>query len=170
MPAMQTTLATRWSTADDAEELARVHAEAWRFAYAGMLPGIALERRIASHGPAWWRALHESGRRVMVLQLGDLLAGYASLGRSRWKRLRRTGEIYELYLDPVCHGAGGGACLFRAAHEELSRRGHRRLIVWALSENDSACRFYKAQGGEVVATSFTEMGGKRFTQNGYLWA
>ena len=32
-------IATRWSTAADDRGLAEVHREAWRYAYAGIIPG-----------------------------------------------------------------------------------------------------------------------------------
>ena len=36
-------------------EIARVHDEAWREAYRGVIPGRELERMIVRRGPAWWR-------------------------------------------------------------------------------------------------------------------
>ena len=42
---------TRWSGADDAGALADLHGAAWRHAYAGIIPGVALERMIAARGP-----------------------------------------------------------------------------------------------------------------------
>lgn len=161
---------TRWSTAEDAEALAHVHSEAWRFAYAGMLPGMALERRIALHGPAFWRGGHDRGRRVRVITVDGALAGYAFVGPARAARWRgRTGEIYELYLDPVWHGAGLGARLFGDARETLKSAHLRATIVWSLADNEAGCRFYASQGGEKIGESWAEMGGRRLKQLGFGW-
>src|SRR5918996_606118 len=40
----------RWSTDEDCDRLAALHREAWRNAYAGIIPGVALERMIARRG------------------------------------------------------------------------------------------------------------------------
>ena len=76
-------IATRWSAAADDRGLADVHRAAWRYAYAGIIPGLTLERMIARRGPAWWSRMHERGFRALVVDCDGTLAGYATLGRSR---------------------------------------------------------------------------------------
>ncbi len=144
-------IATRWSCPTDDRALAEVHREAWRYAYAGIIPGLTLERMIARRGPHWWGRMHERGFHALVLDCDASLAGYATLGRSRSSTRGPFGEIYELYLRPECHGCGLGRRLFGEARHELSRNGFERLLVWALAENTMACRFYRAMGGREVA-------------------
>ena len=73
-------VATRWSAAADEAGLARVHRDAWRYAYAGIIPGLTLERMIARRGPAWWGRMHDRGFRALVLDCDGTLAGYATFG------------------------------------------------------------------------------------------
>ncbi len=160
---------TRWSTAQDAPALARVHQDAWRFAYSGLLPGVALERWITGRGAPWWESLHRSGGKALVVELDGRLCGYATGGRCRDRRSRR-GEIYELYLDPVCHGAGLGARLFREARRRLEDRALRGLVVWSLAENEAGCRFYRAVGGRVGATGTASFHGARLDRLGFIWS
>jgi ribosomal protein S18 acetylase RimI-like enzyme len=51
-----------------------------------------------------------------------------------------------LYLDTRCWGLGVG----RGVHDEglvrLARRGHERAVLWMLSTNARAARFYERQG------------------------
>lgn len=162
-------ITTRWSTAEDSGALADLHRVAWRYAYAGIIPGRALERIIGSRGPRWWRHIHRRGAAVLILELDGQIAGYARLGPVRPQGWNSTGEIYELYLSPEFHGAGLGEHLFCEARRRLFSRGLTRLVVWSLSANELGCRFYKALGGREVARSTTRIGGAALTKIGFVW-
>lgn len=160
---------TRWSSEADAEALAAVHEAAWRYAYAGLIPGLALEQMIRSRGADYWRASHRRGARALVLTLDGQVLGYAAIGRARGKRFPGAGEIYELYLDPAAHGSGLGRRLFDAARKALRARGLKGLVVWCLEVNELGCRFYDAVGGVPAARSSTRLGGTDFALIGYRW-
>lgn len=161
---------TRWSGADDAGALADLHGAAWRHAYAGIIPGVALERMIAARGPSWWRRLHGAGARALVVEFDGALAGYATLGRARGSdRAERTGEIYELYLRPAYQGIGLGRRLFLDARARLADHGLTGLRVWALAENTAARRFYAAMGGAEWARARDRIGGRDLEKIGYRW-
>lgn len=160
---------TRWTGAEDAAALAAIHAASWRWAYAGLLPGGALERRIAARGPRWWAALHRGGGRALGLELEGRLVGYARLGPSRGGGFAGAGEIYELYLAPECCGAGLGGRLFRAARAALRARGLRPLIVRALAGNEMAQRFYLGLGGRIAARGRTLFGGAPLDEVAFAW-
>ncbi len=160
---------TRWSTRKDASALAEIQCDAWRFAYSGLLPGIALERMIASHGPRWWAGLHRRGGRTLVLELDGAVMGYARIGACRSREFAGAGEIYELYLDPTCHGAGLGRRLFDDARRRLAARAPGGLIVWSLSANKIGCRFYHALGGRVRSKDRTRFGGVDFERIAFAW-
>jgi len=162
-------IATRWSTAADDRHLAEVHRDAWRYAYAGIIPGLTLERMIARRGPAWWDHMHDRGFRALVIDCDDMLAGYATLGRCRAPGRGRCGEIYELYLRPECQGCGLGRRLFAAARRELRLHGFDRLMVWALAENTIACRFYPAMGGAECGRAQDRFCGVPLAKIGFAW-
>ncbi len=161
-------IATRWSRDADARGLADLHGAAWRYAYAGIIPGLTLERMIARRGPAWWQRMHARGFRALVVECGASVAGYATLGRGR-AAPGRAGEIYELYVRPEFHGCGLGRQLFAAARREL--RGHdlAPLVVWALADNTVACRFYTAMGGAEYDRSEDRFCGIPLAKIGYSW-
>ena len=161
---------TRWSGFRDSPVLARVHEEAWRFAYRGLIPGLTLERMIAARGLHWWRALHRAGGSALVIELDGNLAGYATIGRCRDHDFCEAGEIYELYLDPVCHGAGHGRRLFNEARKRLKARSLHGLIVWSLAVNEVGCRFYRALGGRPEARGHTCLAGLRFERIAFAWS
>ena len=160
---------TRWSTITDDGGLAATHAAAWRHAYAGIIPGLPLARMIARRGPVWWHRMHERGFRALVLDWDGTLAGYATLGRSRTPALGMRGEIYELYVRPEYQGCGVGRRLFTEARGQLRLRGLDRLLVWALAENQIACRFYEAMGGAEVAQAQDRFCGRPLEKIGFAW-
>ena len=142
----------------DAAAIARVHDEAWRSAYRGIIPGVALERMINRRGEDWWRRLIAHQRGVLVLEVQRQVAGYVTFGVNRSRSLRVRGEVYELYVAPAYQGLGFGARLFRAARGRLreARLGH--FVVWVLEDNEPAVTFYRAMGGEPVAHGLEHFG------------
>src|SRR5436309_15267903 len=86
----------------DAEAIAEVHDAAWRDAYRGIIPGRELERMIARRGPRWWQAAISRGSRLVVLDFGGRIAGYASYGRNRVPAMPYSGEI--LIGSVTCRG------------------------------------------------------------------
>ena len=162
-------IATRWSTEADGRGLAEAYGDAWRYAYAGIIPGVTLERMLARRGPGWWTRMHGRGFRALVVDCDGTLAGYATLGRSRMQTPHPCGEIYELYVRPECQGCGLGRRLFTRARRELGRHGFERLMVWALADNALACRFYAAMGGTEAGRCQDRFCGAPLDKIGFAW-
>ncbi|MBP7001670.1 GNAT family N-acetyltransferase [Amaricoccus sp.] len=159
-------LRTRWSTAADAEGLAVVHAGAWRYAYAGVIPEPGLTRMIGRRGPGWWRRLHDGRGRALVAALGEDVVGYALVGRCR---SGPGGEIQELYVRPECQGIGFGSQLFAAARAELDGRGVVPLTVWCLAGNLVGLAFYRALGGRETGSAVESVAGARLEKRRFTW-
>ena len=99
----------RRAKAEDATALSRVFDSAWREAYQGIIPGVALEKMLSRRGPRWWRSTVGRGRPLAVIDIGQGIAGYVSYGRCRDRSLPAgIGEIDELYLAPEYQGVGLG--------------------------------------------------------------
>jgi GNAT superfamily N-acetyltransferase len=145
--------------ASDAEQLADVHAAAWREAYSGIIPALTLERMIVRRSGPWWRDL--LGRRpVLVLDVGGTVAGYASFAPGNGRGRPNAAEVQELYLRPEYQGIGLGTRLFAAALRRVRARGYARVLVRALAANDRANHFYERHGGKVVARTDETLGGR----------
>jgi ribosomal protein S18 acetylase RimI-like enzyme len=143
----------RRAEAPDALALASTHNDAWRAAYQGIIPGPELDKLINRRGGKWWEGAIRQGSRISILTFGDTVAGYANYGRNRARSLTNDGEIYELYLRPEFQGLGFGRRLFTAVRRDLAQGEIRGLVVWVLSDNESAVEFYRALGGRPVAGS-----------------
>ena len=159
----------RQAKPSDASAVAAAHDEAWRCAYQGIIPSIELEKLINRRGTDWWESAIRKGSRITLLQFGDNVAGYANYGRNRARSLFYDGEIYELYLRPEFQGLGFGRRLFSAARKDLLQSGLRSMVVWALSDNDSAVEFYRALGGRAVARSSEKFGNKTLDKVAHAW-
>jgi ribosomal protein S18 acetylase RimI-like enzyme len=113
--------------------------------------------------------MHRLGQAALVVECGEGVAGYATLGARRSGGSAGEGEIYELYLRPEYHGTGLGRRLFREARRRLTAAGLQRLTVWSLAENEIGCRFYRGVGGIEVARSCEIIGGARLRKIGFWW-
>ena len=159
----------RRAKAADAAALSAVFDAAWREAYSGIIPGVALERMIARRGPRWWAFTLGRGRPLVVLESGEAVAGYASYGRCRDRSLPADGEVDELYLAPEHQGLGFGARLFKAVRNDMADRGLARIAVWCLSDNERACAFYHRLGGRPVAETRESIAGADLRKQAYLF-
>jgi ribosomal protein S18 acetylase RimI-like enzyme len=154
---------------EDAAGLSKVFEEAWREAYQGIIPGVALEKLLARRGPRWWRSAIGRGRPLAVLDIGQGIAGYVSYGRCRDRSLPAEGEIDELYLAPEYQGIGFGRRLFRAVRNDLSDREMTKVAVWALADNERACAFYTRLGGRPIARIDERIGGVPLPKVAFLF-
>ncbi|MCJ2049888.1 GNAT family N-acetyltransferase [Methylobacterium sp. J-070] len=149
--------------------LSKVFDASWREAYRGIIPGVTLERLIAGRDRAWWRGTLRRGRPVAVVEVSDLVVGYASYGRTRSRALGSESEIDELYLLPEYQGVGLGRRLFRAVRNDLADHGLTRLGVWSLEDNDRAGAFYAGLGGRPGPRVLDRMAGIALPKIGYLF-
>ncbi len=159
----------RHAKPEDAPGLSRVFEQAWREAYQGIIPGVALERMLVRRGPRWWQSTVSRGRPLAVLDIGQGIAGYVSYGRCRDRSLPARGEIDELYLAPEYQGLGLGRRLFKAVRNDLADRDMERIVVWALADNERACQFYAHLGGRAVARIDERIGGVPLAKVAYLF-
>jgi GNAT superfamily N-acetyltransferase len=137
----------RHANEGDAPAIAELHVASWRAAYRGVLPPRFLRRMDAGRlETSWQRRIRRSTRapEVHVLDHDDTIIGFAQIGPCRHDRdmIQFAGEVYMLYLRPDRIGAGFGGMLLRGALDELERRGYPWVVIWVLSANREAQRFY----------------------------
>jgi ribosomal protein S18 acetylase RimI-like enzyme len=153
----------------DAQAIADVHHQAWRGAYAGIIPHRALNAMISRRGGEWWANAIRRAATVLVVEIGGKIAGYTTVGRNRARELPQQGEIYELYLRPEYQGVGLGSRLFAAARQKLADHGLKGMVVWALEDNTNALSFYEGAGGRDVAEGVEVFDQKALKKVAFVW-
>ena len=151
----------RTAQPSDAAALGRLHVRAWQAAYRGQLPNEFLDALdVAERGRMWAQALGTprpgATRLVICPDVGDDPVGFAVVGPVRDDAGGGEGdvggggpglgELYAINLDPDSWGRGLGRELLAAATDELSRLGFGDGVLWVVTGNARARRFYELAG------------------------
>jgi ribosomal protein S18 acetylase RimI-like enzyme len=154
----------------DAAALARLHVEAWRETYVGILPQAYLDRMSTALHEHRWRQRLASTREVTLAAEGrDGLVGYVSAERARGTRAASEAEISTLYVLKSAQRAGLGRQLFTAAARVVADRGATSLVVWVLRDNLNARGFYERLGGRRDEIGNEYVGGAVVASVLYRW-
>ncbi len=130
---------------DDAIAVARVHVRSWQAAYRTLLPDDYLDQlRPEDRAQHYdFASLDPLKPRTIVAIEEGLIYGFATTAPSRDPDLPDHGELYALYVDPERWGRGIGAALVSAARANLFGLGFRNALLWVLTGNVRAERFYR---------------------------
>ncbi len=116
----------------------------------------------------WWTKTIQSGDGLLVLEVDDTIAGYATMGAAR-VRGNHEGEIYEIYVVPSHQGLGFGERLFEGCRHHLDMRQLCGLVVWALTDNSIATDFYWRRGGRPLDLAVERFGGRKLQKIAFAW-
>ena len=135
---------------DDAYDIVRINAAAWRRAYVGMVPddvlaAIDVDRRAQRHRQ---RMAEEQTHETLVAVDGERIVGYVYFGPYRDGEALdlSIGEVGAIYVDPDTWGTGAGRLLMEGALERLAGFGYPEVRLWVLEANDAARGFYAHLG------------------------
>lgn len=137
----------REATAQDAALISRTIAASWRGAYQDIIDPVYLSRLPDEYWLPSMRSWLESGRMYGLIaeEQGEAL-GCVVYGRGRDEDHANWGEIVSLYVLPESMGRGVGGVLLRDALARLLEDGYGSVYLWAIHDNDRACRFYQRHG------------------------
>ena len=151
------------ATLADARAVARIHVDAWRAAYASVLPADFLAALSVDERQTMWRESIAAGTpTLLVARDHGAVAGWLSVGPSRdGDAPAGRAEIWALYVDPGRWSTGTGRALWAHAGALLREQGCTTCSLWVFARNERALRFYRAAGfvqESPVAKTF-ELGG-----------
>jgi GNAT superfamily N-acetyltransferase len=142
----------RPAEADDIEAFVAMKHDAWRWAYADILPAEHLASLSVEDQATGWRVAFAVPERdgSVLLAVDDTdarVVGVASWGASRDDDATRvTGEIGMLYVASDHVGTGLGRRLMRGALDGLRGAGYERATLWVLEANARGRGFYDHAG------------------------
>jgi ribosomal protein S18 acetylase RimI-like enzyme len=151
----------------DIPAITRVHIDAWRTTYRGIVPQShldALDHTMREQ--AWRESWSTFGRYLFVAELDGAIVGFANGGPIIGDNPALDAELYAIYLLSTAQRRGIGTALVRALAHALRADGHRAAWVWVLRENP-ACRFYESLGGTLVDRKMITIGGAELEEVAY---
>ncbi|MRN07203.1 GNAT family N-acetyltransferase [Lactobacillus sp. 0.1XD8-4] len=124
-------------------QVSRVFKVTWQQAYRYIFPKdqlLNLDER------EWQRSLLQPGRHNIIAVSDDnQVLGVASYGRAR-ERTANRGELMAIYVLPKYQGQGLGDVLLTKAEQGLHLLNYSHYILWVLSDNHQAMKFYYNHG------------------------
>jgi ribosomal protein S18 acetylase RimI-like enzyme len=141
----------------DAMAVAGVHVRSWQAAYRNILPDDYLDQLhpedraakydFANRDPLKPRTIVavEAGMNPSIHTFATIM-GFATTMPVTDTDMPDNGELCALYVDPQQWGKGIGVALVSAARAQMFERGFRKAILWVLTGNVRAERFYQNDG------------------------
>ena len=172
---MPDALTIRPATLNDAQAVARIRVQGWRFAYQGLISQDYLDSLSAAEDtermrgylsqlpqnspPSRSASVQGSGdgekRSFMLAVRDDAVLGFCRFSAAPDKddRAERAvpggtlnGRLHSLYIDPETLGQGIGHTLMSHALSTFAAWGCERATLWVLEGNSRAISFYERQG------------------------
>ncbi|MBX3312854.1 MAG: GNAT family N-acetyltransferase [Actinobacteria bacterium] len=168
----------RRATAFDGAAIASVKWRCFGTDYRGVFPDAFIDDRDVVPPASYWtgRAMVPPSRRHGLFVWGrpGTVHGYLDCGPTdpsdRAER-PEVGEVFELYVDPVSQGRGGGRALLAAGEAFLTEAGFVEAELSVVDANHTGQAFYRAAGwtdtGRVVAVDLgvVAFGERRFARS-----
>lgn len=164
----------RNAVVEDVEAVSRVYLDSVLAAYAGIATEDYLAVRNLSKCISQWsyNISDDESVTVVVADSEGVIEGVASFSRARDADVdvATTAEIQAIYVSPECWGNGIGRQLCEHAMVRLYSSGFTSILLWSLSDNVRATRFYEQAGFTPDGTSKTVAMGRELSATRYKHA
>ncbi|MGX1886958.1 N-acetyltransferase family protein [Streptomyces sp. NPDC055287] len=136
-------------TEADVAVVSAIRVTGWKAAYAGIVPQSYLDR-MTVEADTRQRRQHFRKKGTTNLVAVDThggVVGWACYGPYRGTGTSTTaGELYALYAQSSLIGSGIGHALLEAVHTHALTLGFDLVLLWVLTDNTTARRFYERDG------------------------
>jgi RimJ/RimL family protein N-acetyltransferase len=167
-------IVVREARPEDAEAMGRIHVDAWRWAYAGVMSADFLTQLDVEHSGQEWaehlRAEMAEGQQTLVAELDGEVVAMCTVGPYRARKRRDPYvELWMLNAHPTATGTGAATTLHAEAVSRLAATGRRTAALWVVEENPRARRFYEREGWRPDGTRRMErLGGSEVPELRYV--
>lgn len=162
----------RRATAADAAAIAEVRIKSWRATYRGMIPDAYLdEMQLEDSTAHWTRILEVASDKVCVFvaESEDGVVGFASGMLLQEEKFGLNAELTAVYLNPDMQRSGIGRRMVQEVAQALQAKGAKGLLVWVISGNKPARKFYEHLGAELLIEQSFNWDGMDLQEVGYGW-
>lgn len=154
---------------EDQEQMAHIKVDGWKNAYDRIISSSYLNTLNYEEQTERYQASFEEYKDyVFVAVRGDEVLGYSCFNPTP-NVDDFDSELVSLYIKPTEIGKGIGTELFIATRKQMIKFGKRNMIVWCLSDNENAIRFYEKLGGKVVKTKEAPIGDQTYKEYGFYF-
>jgi GNAT superfamily N-acetyltransferase len=143
-------LTVRAARVEEARGIADVHVRTWQAAYRHAFPAEVLDALSVDEREAGWRERLDAGMRVWVAAESAAIVGFAAAGA--WRTEEDTAELYAIYVLPEHWGTGVAHDLMTAALGWFRAEQYTTAMLWVLTDNPRARRFYEREGWRFDGT------------------
>lgn len=162
----------RAAVSADVSGIAKVKCEVWHPTYDGLVPPEALRDLDVSEQEAHFATILREPEANSFLFVAEeesgQIVGFVRGGPSRKDDPRYPGEIYALYVLPLCHKRGIGRALMQRAMQEFLRLGTRSVLLYTLW-NNPARAFYENLGAQLLYSETMPFGKISLERVFYGW-
>jgi GNAT superfamily N-acetyltransferase len=144
----------RSAGADDAEQVAMLHADSWRRHYRGAFADAFLDGDLVAERISVWakRLVDPAGTATILAEQDGEFVGFAQVMFDLdpdWGSLVDNLHVYSSRR----RGGIGRQLLARAAQAVVEQADGDTMYLWVLEQNVAAQQFYVAAGGSCVETA-----------------
>ena len=153
----------------DQAQMARIKIDGWRTAYDKIIAAKYLnELDYDAQTQRYISSFEEYKDLVLVAVRNDEVLGYSCFSLYD-KTGKYDSELVSLYVKKEEAGRGIGSNLLIETAKELLEQGKHNMIVWCLSDNLNAIKFYEALGGVNVETKNAKIGDDYYKEIGFYF-
>ncbi|WP_155374233.1 GNAT family N-acetyltransferase [Catellatospora vulcania] len=141
----------RGGTPEDVAAIGELHALSRRSAYRELLtPRQLAEITVTEQQDKWARrwAVEAGTHRLHLAERGGAVIGFCYLGPAgpEEQAAAGTGVLNAIHVHPDAIGSGAGLALMHTCLAEFAALGHHRALLYVVSDNTRARRFYERGG------------------------
>ena len=154
---------------EDQEQMARIKVDGWKNAYDSIISANYLKSLNYEEQTRRYQASFEEYKDlVFVAERNHEVLGYACFNPTPNVE-QFDSELVSLYIKPTEISKGIGTSLFLETCKALKALDKKNMIVWCLSDNENAIKFYEKLGGKVVKTKEAKIGDKYYKEYGFYF-
>ena len=154
---------------EDQEQMAKIKVDGWKNAYDLIISKAYLKTlNYEEQTKRYQQSFDEYQDLVLVAVREDEVLGYSCFNPIP-NVDQFDSELVSLYIKPSEIGRGIGKALFLETCRKLSSLGKKNMVVWCLSENENAIKFYEKLGGKIVKTKKAKIGNEFYEEYAFYF-